>query len=200
MKLPISVMLAAIGACLLFSGRSTATEVKTPADSASGNAPSDVPSSRLPEIGTRMPDGTVYNGLSMVTGRPEFVRAAGGRRSDGSVYAGVSPDSNQAMYTTPQDAAMVMPWDRAMSYCRALTAHGKHDWRVPSLTELAVLFRNRADIGGFNETGLIDNRPGYYWTSLEVTTTTAWGQRFNDGYHDDFSKDRPSLVRCVRSA
>jgi hypothetical protein len=153
-----------------------------------------------PEIGTRMPDGTVYAGLSMVTGKPEFVRAAGGTQPDGTIYAGVSPDTDRPLYTTPRDASAPMPWSRALHYCRALSAHGHHDWRVPSLTELAVLFSHRSDIGGFNETGLIGNQPGYYWTSLEVTDATAWGQRFNDGYHDDFSKQRNSLLRCVRSA
>jgi len=182
--------LAAIAMGILFAGSSIATEEATP--------DSPVSSDKLPEIGTKMPDGTVYNGLSIVTGRPEFVRAAGGRMPDGSVYAGLSPDSNQVMYTTPHDAAVGMPWDRAMRYCHTLSAHGHHDLRVPSLTELAVLFGNRADIGDFNETGLLDNQPGYYWSSLEVTTATAWGQRFNDGYHDDFSKARASLVRCVR--
>jgi len=152
----------------------------------------------LPEIGTRMPDGTVYAGLSMTTGKPEFVRAAGETQPDGSIYAGISPDTNRALYTTPRDAPVPMSWTRAQYYCGSLSAHGHHDWRLPSATELAVLFGNRADIGGFNLTGLIDNRPGYYWTSLAVTDSTAWGQRFNDGYHDDFSKQRGSLLRCVR--
>ena len=134
----------------------------------------------------------------MASGKPEFVRAAGGRMADGSLYAGVSPDSNRPMYTTPQDAA-VLPWAAALRYCRRLSTGGHHDWHVPSLGELAVLFNNRADIGGFNDTGLIGNAPGYYWTSLEVTAATAWGQRFNDGFHDDFSKRRNSLLRCVRS-
>lgn len=183
--------LALTGASILFAGGSIAAD--------EGGSNGSVTANRLPEIGTKMPDGTVYNGLSIVTGRPEFVRAAGGRMPDGSLYAGLSPESNQAMYTTPQDVSSPMRWGRAMRYCQSLSAHGHHDWRVPSLTELAVLFGNRADIGGFNETGVVNNQPGYYWSSLEVTTATAWGQRFNDGYHDDFSKARPSLLRCVRS-
>ncbi|MGA8708695.1 MAG: DUF1566 domain-containing protein [Steroidobacteraceae bacterium] len=153
---------------------------------------------KLPEIGTHMPDGTVYAGLSMTTGKPEFVRAGGSRMPDGSIYAGISPDSGQPLYTTPEDAP-VLPWDEAQRYCRKLSAGGHRDWHVPSLGELAMLYNNRADIGGFNQTGLIGNAPGYYWSSLEVTSATAWGQRFNDGYHEDYSKQRNSLLRCVRS-
>jgi hypothetical protein len=152
------------------------------------------------EIGTVMPDGTVYAGLSMDTGKPLFVPAPGRRMPDGTIYAGISPDSDKALYTTPQDAPAVFSWVRAQKYCRALSASRQRDWHVPSLGELAVLFTNRASIGSFNETGYVNNAPGYYWSSLEVGDASAWGQRFNDGYHEDLSKIQDSLVRCVRSS
>jgi hypothetical protein len=167
---------------------------------AAGQQPSeDAPVTAWPpEIGTKMPDGTVYAGLSIDTGKPSFVPAAGGRMPDGTIYAGISPDSNQAFYATPQDAPLVFSWSKAVHYCKSLSAFGRHDWRVPSPGELAVLYTNRADIGGFNETGQSKNGSGYYWSSLQVTDASAWGQRFNDGYHDDFSKDLSSSLRCVR--
>src|ERR1700688_1802496 len=56
-------------------------------------------SDALPDIGTKMPDGTVYAGLSMTTGKPSFVAAAGGRMPDGTIYAGISPDTGNRMYT-----------------------------------------------------------------------------------------------------
>jgi hypothetical protein len=154
----------------------------------------------LPEIGAAMPDGTVYAGLSMDTGKPLFVPAAGRRMPDGTVYAGISPDSDKALYTTPQDAPAVFSWVKAQKYCRALSASRQRDWHVPSLGELAVLFTNRASIGSFNETGYVNNAPGYYWSSLQIGDASAWGQRFNDGYHEDLSKTQDSLVRCVRSS
>jgi hypothetical protein len=150
------------------------------------------------EIGTKMPDGTVYAGLSMDTGKPYYVPAAGRRMPDGTIYAGISPDSNQAFYTTPLDAPAVFSWSKAVRYCGSLSAFGRRDWRVPTLGELAVLFANRADIGGFNETGEVKHASGYYWSSLPVGDDSAWGQRFNDGFHDDFSKDLDSSLRCVR--
>jgi len=61
-----------------------------------------------------------------------------------------------------------------------------------------VQFINRADIGGFNETGQMKGASGYYWSSLVVGEGDAWGQRFNDGFHEDFSKEQVSLLRCVR--
>jgi hypothetical protein len=152
----------------------------------------------MPDIGTKMPDGTVYAGLSMDSGKPLFVAAAGGRMPDGTIYAGISPDTNKLLYTTAADAPGVYTWSKALAYCKALSASGHHDWRMPTLGELAVQFSNRADIGGFNQTGKMKNASGYYWSSLQVGDGAAWGQLFSDGFHEDFSKDLPSSLRCVR--
>jgi hypothetical protein len=152
----------------------------------------------LPDIGTKMPDGTVYAGLSMVTGKPSFIAAAGGKMPDGTIYAGISPDTNQRLYTTPADAPGVYTWRDAVEYCKALSASGHQDWRMPTIGELAVQFTNRAEIGGFNETGRMQGASGYYWSSLRVGDGDAWGQLFSDGFHEDFSLDQVSSLRCVR--
>jgi Protein of unknown function (DUF1566) len=155
-------------------------------------------SDALPDIGTRMPDGRVYAGLSMDTGKPSFVEAAGGKMPDGTVYAGISPDTGRRMFTTPADAPGVYTWGEAMAYCKTLSVSGHDDWRVPSIGELAVQFTNRADVGGFNETGRMKNASGYYWSSLQIDEEEAWGQLFSDGFHENFSKSQPSSLRCVR--
>jgi Protein of unknown function (DUF1566) len=152
----------------------------------------------MPDIGTKMGDGTVYAGLSMETGKPSFIAAAGGKMADGTVYAGLSPDTGKPLYTTVADAPGVYTWSRAVKYCKGLSSAGHRDWRMPSLGELAVQFSNRADIGGFNETGKLKNASGYYWSSLQVGDDQAWGQVFSDGFHEDFSKDLVSSLRCVR--
>jgi Protein of unknown function (DUF1566) len=152
----------------------------------------------LPDIGTRMPDGRVYAGLSMDTGKPSYVAAAGGRMPDGTVYAGVSPDTNKALYTTPEDAPGIYTWSEGIAYCKALSAAGHLDWRMPTIGELAVQFNNRADIGGFNETGRMQHASGYYWSSLQVGDEAAWAQSFKDGFHENPSKDTDSSLRCVR--
>jgi Protein of unknown function (DUF1566) len=152
----------------------------------------------MPDIGTRMPDGTVYAGLSMITGKPSFIEAAGGKMPDGTIYAGISPDTGKRLYTTPADAPDVYSWDAAMQYCRTLAASGHSDWRVPSMGELALQFGNRAEIGGFNESGRMEHATGYYWSSLPVSDQEAWAQRFNDGFHEHPGKDIASSVRCVR--
>ena len=152
----------------------------------------------LPDIGTKMPDGRVYAGLSMVTGKPSYIAPAGGKMPDGTVYGGFSPDKNKDLYTTPADAPGVYTWSNAIEYCKTLLASGHHDWRMPTIVELAVQFSNRADIGGFNETGRMKNATGYYWSSLQIGDDDAWAQRFSDGYHEDLNKNDDSSLRCVR--
>jgi len=152
----------------------------------------------LPDIGTKMPDGTVYAGLSMITGKPSFIAPAGIKMPDGTIYAGISPDTNQRLYTTPADAPGVFTWRDAVEYCKSLSASGHRDWRMPSIGELAVEFTNRTEIGGFNETGRMQGASGYYWSSLRVGDGDAWGQLFSDGFHEDFSLDQVSSLRCVR--
>ena len=152
----------------------------------------------LPDIGTKMPDGRVYAGLSMDTGKPSYIAAAGGKMPDGTVYAGISPDTAKRLYTTTADAPGVYTWGNAIEYCKSLSASGHHDWRMPTIGELAVQFTNRAEIGGFNESAQLKNASGYYWSSLQVGDGDAWGQRFNDGFHENFSKEQVSSLRCVR--
>jgi Protein of unknown function (DUF1566) len=128
----------------------------------------------------------------------------GERMADGTVYAGISPDTKRPMYTTPADGLsrrwlrtprLFYTFAQARKYAEELDAHGHKDWRVPTRAELKVLFSNRAVIGGFNETGLGD--AGWYWSSSE-TSLLAWGQRFSDGRRGDDFKIFASSVRCVR--
>jgi len=186
---PVAIaMIGAMSACATMSAN-------TPAHGADSTPQA---SATLPDIGTRMPDGTVYAGLSMKTGKPSYVAAAGGRMPDGSVYAGISPDTDKPLYTTAADAPGAYTWNEALAYCSSLTAGGHNDWRVPTLVDLALQFNNRADVGGFNETGRMDNATGYYWSSLQASDSEAWAQRFNDGFHEHPSKDIDSSLRCVR--
>ena len=85
------------------------------------------------------------------TARPPAKAApqVGDTMEDGTIYAGISPDTGKSMYTTPTDAPLRMQWRKAMDYAAGLDTHGHKDWRVPSAGELKVLFNNRAAIGGF---------------------------------------------------
>jgi len=124
----------------------------------------------------------------------------GDEMADGTIYAGISPDTNTPMYATPKDA----PWpyytfNEAAEYAKKLDAHGHHDFRVPSQSELDVLYQNRDKgklKGTFNETG--SEPAGWYWSSSAVYCFHAWDQRFSDGRKGHHSGNIESSLRCVR--
>ena len=115
---------------------------------------------------------------------------------DGTIYAGVSPDTHKAMYTTPADVPLTMQWKVAMKYASKVDTHGHRDWRVPTSGELNVLFNNRAAIGGFNLSG--SSPAGWYWSSTEGNYNDAWSQRFSDGGQVNLGRSNDSSLRCVR--
>jgi Protein of unknown function (DUF1566) len=122
----------------------------------------------------------------------------GDKMQDGTIYAGISPDTHQPMYTTPADAPLTMKWKAAMQYAEKLDAHDHRDWRVPTKGELNVLWENRDEgalKGTFNVSG--SNPAGWYWSSTE-DDSLAWGQRFSDGFQLWYYEYDVSTLRCVR--
>jgi hypothetical protein len=125
--------------------------------------------------------------------------APGGKMPDGTVFAGISPDTNKPIYTTPDDAYLKMTFNEAAEHVRQLNAQkylGHDDWHLPMQAELNVLFNNRAAIGGFNVTG--SHPAGWYWSGSSYTKWYAWCQRFSDGDPNYNNKVNHLSVRCVR--
>src|SRR5947209_3092432 len=110
-------------------------------------------------------DGGVHTHPAANSNLAAIAKAAkpGDCMPDGTIYAGISPDTHKPMYATPADAALTMEWTQAMKYAEELDAHGHRDWRVPTKGELNLLFNNRAAIGGFDESGSYP--AGWYWSS-----------------------------------
>jgi Protein of unknown function (DUF1566) len=130
-------------------------------------------------------------------GKPESAEPKPGDwMADGTVHAGISPDTGKAMYATPADASLTYTFNQAQKYAAKLDAHGHQDWRVPTKSELNVLYNNRAAIGGFDISGSLP--AGWYWSSSQDDYNTAWAQRFSDGNQDDYYEHNASSLRCVR--
>jgi hypothetical protein len=144
-------------------------------------------------------NGAGSQDASGVTHRAHTV---GDKMPDGTVYAGVSPDTNKPIYAMPADASLTMTFNGAKEYALGLNtqkALGHDDWRLPTKNELNVLFNERAAIGGFNVTGSYP--AGWYWSAPLNNGRDAWCQRFSDGVQDYGHKVNQSsirLVRCVR--
>lgn len=114
---------------------------------------------------------------------------------DGTKYAGISPTTGQPMYTTPADAPLTYTFNKAKDYAAALDAHGHKDWRVPTKSELNVLFQNRTALGGFDTSG---SYPTSWYRSSSLYDFRGWVQYFGDGTQYYKSHVVGSSLRCVR--
>ncbi len=126
----------------------------------------------------------------------------GDRMQDGSIFAGVSPDIGKQMFAMPADAGVSKTFNEAAQYAKDLNGAktlGHDDWRVPTKTELNVLFQNRdkgALKGTFDLTG--SGPSGWYWSGTPDFAGHAYGQRFSDGQQNNNNRHNDSSVRCVR--
>jgi len=130
----------------------------------------------------------------------------GAKMPDGTLYAGVSPDTARPMYATPRDAPLTLTFEQALNYAACLEAHGHRDWRVPTWEELNVLIKAHSSIGNFDTTRSVS--AGRYWASSQVREFDAWTQRvrplrdesgggktYRSDIHGKFYR---SSLRCVR--
>ena len=141
----------------------------------------------------RTDDSSVLD-LRAVTGK-----AARSPMPDGTVYAGVSPDTGKALYAMPADGPLTYTFKEAQKDAETTNTqkpHGHNDWRLPSKAELNVLFNNRAAIGGFNVSG--SSPAGWYWSATPGNRWGAWCQRLSDGIQGYDGEDGQSSVRVVR--
>lgn len=133
---------------------------------------------------------------SSAANAPTTTPVIGQHMPDGTVYAGVSPDTGRAMYTTPKDTGLCDTWYKAMDYAAKLDAHGRKDWRVPTMRELTALFTNYAAIGG-NFADAVHSDSGCYWSSSQHQYL-VWARPFSDGSWRYSNRDTATSLRCVR--
>ena len=108
---------------------------------------------------------------------------------------GTSAALKQGSINTNAILTQGYPTPNAASVCRA----GIIDWDLPSKDELNELYVNLTDIN----TGIANNGGtlilgGNLWSSTELVSTSAWAQRFNDGYQGNYNKLFTNVVRAVR--
>ncbi|MFA6042649.1 MAG: hypothetical protein WCV85_04995 [Patescibacteria group bacterium] len=127
----------------------------------------------------------------------QFVSAGsiGSKVSDGTIIAGISPETGKLFYVLPVDLPSTMEWEAAMSYATHFNGLDHLDgsfripdevpsvtveFRLPTRSELRVMYENRAIIGGFSDAGEYEPT-GRYWSSTQDNNdpTFAWAHVFD---------------------
>ena len=119
----------------------------------------------------------------------------GDEMADGTIYAGISPDTHKPMYARPKDESGTYNFNEAAKQAKNI-GDGFH---VPTRDELNVLYENRNKgklKGTFSETGSYP--AGWYWSSTPDYGHLAWAQRFSDGFQSNVNRGIDSSLRLVR--
>lgn len=110
----------------------------------------------------------------------------GEKMPDGTIYAGVSPDSGNALFAMPQDLPNRLSWTEAQKAASEQNYAGHADWRLPTRSEIELMRQANAWSGGS------------YWTATEYNKHDAWYLSGNAGNAGLALKSADHRVRCVR--
>ncbi|MBI3441707.1 MAG: DUF1566 domain-containing protein [Proteobacteria bacterium] len=124
----------------------------------------------------------------------------GTKRSDGAIFAGISPDTHKPMYAAPADAPLSLSFNDAAKYAENLEVGGKKGFRVPSMNELKLLFQNRK-CGALKDTFNQENSGSSWYWSSETSQYSSDQKRHLDlskGNESYSPPHKPYSLRCVR--
>jgi hypothetical protein len=117
---------------------------------------------------------------------------------DGTIYAGLSPTRHTPMYVAV--ATVTMTFNGAAAYADKLQVGDKKDFRLADIEELKAIcaLQDEGKLKGlFNASGAYP--AGDYWSATtEPRSPIARTLRFSDGYEDFDYKLQKLSVCCVR--
>ena len=122
-----------------------------------------------------------------------------GDRYGGGIVFYVDATGQHGLIAAPGDFKDKMSLDKAITECQALEYDGYHDWRLPSMNELNILFLAKSTVGGFADSD------DYYWSSTVEKSVNrgeiVWYQDFGDGTqgYSGSAKTEKNRVRAVRA-
>jgi len=105
---------------------------------------------------------------------PKQVKLPGDVVRNGTVYLGISPQTNKDFYFSSKNPEYRIPWRDAMISASRLYAHEKSGWRIPTLDEMEIIYRNKEFIEGFRLSG-------GYWASAPHYLQMGWRFNMNTG-------------------
>jgi hypothetical protein len=126
----------------------------------------------------------------------------GDRMPDGTIFVGISPTTHRPFYAMPHDLPDRLDWYAARRDASRQTFAGHDDWRLPTREELLALYRDSSLIGGFGENisywSSTEIRPK--WTDIAPPRIPerAWYHHFRKGGPGGAYMNSELHVRCVR--
>lgn len=114
---------------------------------------------------------------------------------NGTIFAGISPDTRQPYYTTKADVNEFLPFTKAREFCMKLSSYDNGNWRLPTTQEMDNLYARRQEIGGFNTNA--EGAASWHWSSGS-RLFTAGMKKFTDGAWYNVGKTVSANIRCVR--
>jgi len=97
-------------------------------------------------------------------------------------------------------AAATYSWREAVALAAATDFNGSRSWRLPTVRELGSLLEYQCTMPAINLTAFPATPATNYWTATPYAgyVNGAWNINFNDGVHDNSSKNYRLYVRLVR--
>jgi hypothetical protein len=128
-------------------------------------------------------DPTAPNGNS---NKPGAMYVPGDRGPQGGKVYYVDASGEHGLEAKATDEINSLSWSDAVT---AAGAYGS-GWRLPTKTELKVLYEQRNVVGSFAKDD--------YWSATELDSNSAWIQGFGNGDQDRYNKYSKLSVRAVR--
>ncbi len=130
----------------------------------------------------------------------------GTEMADGSVYGGLTPDGKARIFVMPQDFSMTMTFNEAAKAVNKLNRQrtlGHSDWRIPTLENFEVLYKNRNEGKLKNsfrsECKGLEGHPLWYSTApADDMDPSGWVAIFRpvDGFKSNLHKNHTSKISC----
>ena len=191
----------------LLNGSPTASE-KTTTPSTPATQPAPAPTPTTYKVGDTGPGGGKIfyvneAGFTLTTNTTicHYLEAApadvGNLRWATSRYNNTSMETKEeAIGTGKSNTDIILETDisaPAAEACKEYRGGGKNDWFLPSIAELAQLYRNRRSVGGLGSSN--------YWSSTQDPRWSyyAWCLNFSNGDQAGNNKNNTYAVRPIRA-
>jgi hypothetical protein len=125
----------------------------------------------------------------------------GTKVSDGTVFAGISPTNHQPMYLLPAVKHPFLDFNEAAIAAQNVEFSGKKDFRVPTSDELGIIYKHKwvgSMLPSFNSAAPIGAWKAAFWSSTPYVGKEAMSIRIGDGQARGNNKTQKLSVCFVR--